>query len=47
MNFDDYHSYWGWKENIFKVWKEYVHENNIKYEYVFFGKVQALIKIIK
>jgi hypothetical protein len=45
--FDDYHSYWGWKENIFKVWKEYVHENNIKYEYVFFGKVQALIKIIK
>jgi len=45
--FDDYHSYWGWKENIFKVWKEYVKKNNVKYEYIFFGKVQVLVKIIK
>jgi hypothetical protein len=40
-------SYWGWKENVFKAWQEYVKENNIKYEYVLFGKVQALVKIIK
>jgi hypothetical protein len=45
--FDEYTSYWGWKENVFKAWKEYVKDNNIKYEYVLFGKVQALVKIIK
>tara|TARA_R110000822_G_scaffold307112_2_gene433837 strand:+ start:2932 stop:3567 length:636 start_codon:yes stop_codon:yes gene_type:complete len=45
--FDEYMSYWGWKENVFKAWQEYVKENNIKYEYVLFGKVQALVKIIK
>lgn len=44
---DDYICYWGWKENVFKAWQEYVKENNIKYKYVFFGKEQALVKIIK
>jgi len=44
--FDEYISYWGWKENVFKVWKEYVYKNNIIYKYVFFGKGQALVRIL-
>ena len=44
--FDDYISYWGWKDNIYRAWQEYIKENNIIYKYIFFGGEQALIKII-
>ena len=43
---DEYISYWGWKENVFKAWKEYVNKHSIKYQYVLFGKGQGLVKII-
>ena len=43
---DEYISYWGWKENVFKAWKEYVNKHNIKYKYVLFGKGQGLVRII-
>ena len=43
---DEYISYWGWKENVFKAWKEYVNKHNIKYKYILFGKGQGLVRII-
>jgi len=43
--FDEYFGYPGWKQNEYKAWQEYVKTHNIKYEYLAFGFMQAVIKI--
>ena len=43
---DDYLSYVGWREGMFKAWQECVKYNNLKYQYIAFCGSTALIKII-
>jgi predicted O-methyltransferase YrrM len=46
--FDEYHSYPGWEnQGEFKAFKEFVSENNLKYKYLAFGNMEALILIQK
>jgi putative aminopeptidase FrvX len=40
---DDYISYYGWKDNVFKSFQEWVKKNNIKYTYQVFGKKSAQV----
>lgn len=44
--FDDYIGYWGWKDNVFQAWKEYVDKNNISYHYEVFGTKSAQVVIL-
>jgi hypothetical protein len=45
--FDEYFNYPGWQEHEYKVFQEFVRENNIKYEYIAIGHIQQLaVKIL-
>jgi len=43
---DDYISYWGWKENVYKAFQEWILKNRLKYHYQVFGlkSAQVIIK---
>jgi hypothetical protein len=43
---DDYISYWGWKENLYKSFQEWIKKNKLKYEYQVFGVRSAQVVII-
>jgi len=42
---DDYMCYWGWKENVYKSFQEWVKKNKLKYEYQVFGTKSAQVII--
>lgn len=42
---DDYISYWGWKDNVFKAFQEWISKNRLKYEYQVFGTKSAQVII--
>jgi len=42
---DDYISYWGWKENLYKSFQEWIKKNKLKYQYQVFGTRSAQVII--
>jgi hypothetical protein len=45
ISFDEYLAHPGWKINEYKAWQEFCKENKVKYEYLIFGRMQAVIQI--
>jgi hypothetical protein len=45
ISFDEYLAHPGWKISEHKAWQEFCKENNIKYEYLIFGRMQAVVRI--
>jgi hypothetical protein len=43
--FDEYFNYPEWQRHEFKAWQEFVAERQISYEYLGFGRQQALLRI--
>ena len=43
---DDYMCYYGWRENVYKAFQEWIKKHKLKYEYEMFCKQTALVKII-
>jgi len=45
--FDEYHSYPGWNNSgEYRAFKEFILENNYKYQYLAFGNMEAIVKLI-
>jgi len=42
---DDYIGYWGWKDHVFKSFKEWIQKNKLKYKYQVFGSKSAQVVI--
>jgi hypothetical protein len=44
--FDEYFNYANWEQHQFKAFQEFVHEHNVKYEYLGFARQQVAVRII-
>lgn len=45
ISFDEYLAHPGWKISEYKAWQEFCKENNVEYEYLIFGRMQAVVRI--
>ena len=44
--FDDYHSYYGWRQGQYKAWQEHCSKYNVKYKYVAIGAMSVVVEVI-
>jgi hypothetical protein len=44
--FDEYFGYPGWRNHEFKAFQEFVHEHGVRYQYLYFSRIQCAVKIL-